>query len=178
VDDSLQPNPSPDLAGWALVLFGVLLAAILAVGGATLYLVIQIDDRNAQVEQTAKTVRATKALVNVVAARQIESKDVPAKVAAAAKEVQGLLIETQDAIDATNEAVAATNETLAATNALLDQAETAAARAQQSSAKLQAQVDDLRQSQQQLSQSLDRQLAEIEARLAAIENRLEALSPR
>jgi hypothetical protein len=68
----------------------------------------------------------------VVAARQFKSKDVPAKVEAAAEGMQTLLTETQNAIDATNKAVAATNETLAETNALLDQAQAAATKAQQS----------------------------------------------
>jgi chromosome segregation ATPase len=179
MDDSPQPSPSGSgLPGWALALFGLLLAAILVVGGATLYLVAQIDDRNAQVEQTAKTVKATKALVDVVAARQLERKDVPARVEAAAEELQTLLTETQKAIDATNEAVAATNQTLAATNALLDQAQAAATKAQQSTAKLQSRVDDLRQSQQELSHSLDQRLAKIESGLAAIETRLDTLGSR
>jgi chromosome segregation ATPase len=183
VDSSPQPDPSTSgLPGWVLVLFGVLLVGIFVVGGLTLYLITQIDDRNAQIEQTAKTARATKALLGVVAARQLESKDVPAKIEAAAEAVQTLLAETQVAIDATNKAVAATNQTLDETNqtldetnALLDQAQAAASKAQESTAKLQSRVDSLRQSQRQLSQSLDRGLGKIQARLAAIETRLEAL---
>jgi chromosome segregation ATPase len=183
----VSPERSPSTTrsgfpGWVLVLFGGLLAGIFVVAGATLYLVNRIDDRNAQIEQTAKTAKATKTLLNIVAVRQFKSKDVPAKVEAAAEKTQALLTDTQDTIDATNKAIAATNQTLNATNqtldetnALLDQAKAAATHAQESTAKLQARLGNLQQSQQQLSQSLDQELAKIQASLAAIDTRLTAL---
>ena len=144
-------------------------------GGVTLYLVTQIEDQNAQAEETAKTVTATKALLDLVAARQLKSQDVPAEVEAAVEETQTLLTETQDAIDATNKAMAETNQTLDETNALLDQAEAAAAKAQQSAAGLQSKVDTLQQGQQQFAATLNAELGKIKQRLASIETKLAQL---
>jgi predicted nucleic acid-binding Zn-ribbon protein len=167
------PKPSTSaLPTWALVLGGVLLAGILLVGGATFYLVNQIDARNAQVEQTAKIARGTKALLHVVVARQFESSNVQAKLEATVQKTQTLLAETQQAIDATNEVVAATNQTLDKTNqtldetnALLDQAQAAAAKAQRSAAKLQSQVDEIQRGDQQ--NAISQELAEIQSSLAS-----------
>jgi DNA repair exonuclease SbcCD ATPase subunit len=167
------PKPSTSaLPTWALVLGGVLLAGILLVAGATFYLVNRIDERNAQVAQTAKIARGTKALLHVVAARQFESSNVQAKLEATAKKTQTLLAETQQAIDATNKAVAATNQTLDktnqtldATNALLDQAQAAAAKAQRSATKLQSQVDQIQRGDQQ--NAISQELAEIQSSLAS-----------
>jgi predicted nucleic acid-binding Zn-ribbon protein len=167
------PKPSTSaVPTWALVLGGILLAAILFVAGATFYLVNRIDERNAQVAQTAKIARGTKALLHVVVARQFEGSNVQAKLEATVKKTQKLLADTQQAIDATNEAVAATNQTLDktnqtldATNALLDQAQAAAAKAQQSAAKLQSQVNEIQRVDQQ--NAIGQELADIQSSLAS-----------
>ena len=161
---------------WVLVLLGVLFAATLAIGSVTLYLVSELENQTAQAQETAKAVTATKALLDIVAARQLKSQDVPAKVESAVAETTTLLNETQAAIDATNEAIAATNQTLDETNALIAQAEAAAAKAQQSAASLGSQLDGLEQGQQKLANKLNQELAKIRARLTNIENRLEQLS--
>ena len=180
---------------WVLVLLGVLLAAILALVGATLYVVSQIEDDTAQATETAKTVAATKVVLDLVAARQLKSQDIPEKVDAAVAGMTTLLNETQAALNATNEAIASTNQTLDQTNALLDQAEAAAATAQQAAAalqsrldevgqgeqagaKLQSRLDEVGQGQQALADRLNQQLARIQTRLTTIANRLEQLPSR
>ena len=161
------------------VLLGVVLAAILAVVGVTLYLVAQIEDDTAQATETAKTVAATKAVLDLVAARQLKSQDIPGKVEDAVAGMTTLLNETQDALDATNKAIASTNQTLDQTNALLDQAEAAAAQAQQAAAalqsrfdevgqgeqaatKLQSRLDEVGQGQEALADKLNQELAKIQ----------------
>ena len=179
---------------WVLVLLGGLLAATLALVGVTLYFVSQIEDDTAQATETAKTVAATKALVDLVAARQLKSQDIPEKVEAAVAGMTTLLNETQAALNATNEAIASTNETLDQTNALLDQAEAAAAQAQQAAVelqsrldevgqgeqaatKLQSRLDEVGQGQQALANKLDQALVRIQTRLTTIANRLEQQLP-
>ena len=177
-DDSPVPSLRRQTLPWSAILIGVGLAATLVVSGATLYRVTQIQDKGAQVEKTAKTVTATRALLGVVAARQLKSKDVPAKVQNAVAQMNKLLSETQAAIDSTNATIAATNQTLDATNALIAQANTAVAKAQQSVASLQSRQNELKQGQQKLATSLDQALSKIEARLASIQTRLAELSPK
>ena len=179
---------------WVLVLLGGLLAATLALVGVTLYFVSQIEDDTAQATETATTVAATKALVDLVAARQLKSQDVPGQVEDAVTGMKTLLNETQAALNATNEAIASTNETLDQTNALLDQAEAAAAQAQQAAVelqsrldevgqgeqaatKLQSRLDEVGQGQQALANKLDQALVRIQTRLTTIANRLEQQLP-
>ena len=140
---------------WVLVLLGVLLAATLALVGVTLYVVSQIEDDTAQATETAKTVAATKAVLDLVAVRQLKSQDIPEKVEAAVAGMTTLLNETQAALNATNEAIASTNQTLDQTNALLDQAnalldqaEAAATQAQQAAVELQSRLDEVGQGEQ------------------------------
>lgn len=163
---------------WVVVVLGILLGAILVLGLATLYLVAEVNDRSEEAAQTKKTVTATKALLDLVAARQLKSQDIPANVERAAEETKRLLAETQAAIDATNEAVAATNQTLDQTNALIAQAQAAAGSAQQSVARLQSRVEGLQRSQKQLGTTLEAELAKVQRRLTSIDDRLEALSSR
>lgn len=165
----------PGVHGWVLAVLGALLVCILAVGGTTLYLVSGLEGQSTQAKATAKTVKETKALLDLVAARQLKSQDIAAKVEQAIGETKTLLNETQDAIDATNQAIAATNETLAKTNALLDEAEAAATKAQQSAAKVQSNLDGLEKGQKQLVTTLDQEIAKIQARLKNIQNRLAKL---
>ena len=169
---------SRGVPAWVLVLLGVLLAAILALVGATLYVVSQIEDDTAQATETARTVAATKAVLDLVAARQLKSQDTPEKVEAAVAGMTTLLNETQAALTATNEAIASTNETLDQTNALLDQAEAVAIQAQQAAVELQSRLDEVGQGQQALADKLDQALARIQTRLTTIANRLEQLPPR
>lgn len=168
----------PGVPGWVLAVLGALLVCILAVGGFTLYLVSELEDQSTQAGTTAKTVKDTKAVLDLVAARQVKNEDIPAKVEQAVGETETLLNETQDAIDATNQAIAATNETLAKTNALLDQAEAAATKAQQSAARVQSNLDGLEQGQKQLATTLHQEIAKIQARLKNIENRLAKLGSK
>ncbi len=173
-DVSEQPRtqPRPGLPRWVVVVLGLLLAAILAIGAATLYLVAEIDDQQEQAGETAKTVTATKALLDRVAARQLKDQDIPARLEAAVEEMTRLITETEAAITATNEAIAETNQTLADTNALIDQAEAFVVTAQESAASLESQIDELEQGQQQLASRLNAQLARVQTRLADIQERL------
>ena len=157
---------------WVLILLGVLLVAILGIGGATLYLVSHLEDETADTKQTLKVARATNALLDLVAARQLKEKNIPAKVEEAVNETKTLLTETQDAITATNQAIAATNKTVNETNALLAQAESAAKKAQQAYANLQSGLEERKRGEQQLSDQLGQEMAKVQARLDAIEKRL------
>ena len=61
VTEATSSPTSGRVPRWVLVVLGVALAAIIALCGTTLYLVSALEDKNAQVEETAKTVTATKA---------------------------------------------------------------------------------------------------------------------
>ena len=74
----------PGVPGRVLALLGALLVCILAVGGFTLYLVSELEDQSTQAGATPKTVKETKAVLDLVVARQFKNEDVPAKVEQAA----------------------------------------------------------------------------------------------
>ena len=114
--DPEQPERSPGngVSGWILAALGLLLAILVAVCGVTLYRVSQIEDQNTQAKQTQEAVKATKALLKVMAARQISDQNVHAKVQAADNETKALLTETQQVLTETKQVLGQTKSTISA----------------------------------------------------------------
>ena len=169
-------SDSTRLPRWAVVLLGASLAAILAIGGATLYGVSRLEDQATQTEQAVKVSKATKALLGLVAARQLRSADLPAQVEAAQQQaqaaitrakdgmtkLQGQMTELQGQVVATQDLLIETQDTM---NQLLTGAERAATTAQQSVATLRSDADSLRQNLGEFRATIKAELAEIRARL-------------
>lgn len=139
------------IPGWALVLVAGSLAAILLIGGLTLYAVSGLEADAQHSRQQLKVAKATQALVNVVAERQ-RHENLPVKIDAARAELQGKFAGMQDQmaslegqmtdmqaqLTSTEKALVATQDTM---TELLARADTASAQAAKASASLRSGLD-------------------------------------
>ena len=102
---------TPELSGWLLATLAILLGVVLlAIGGATLYLVGKTNDQIAKYQATQRAVTASQDLLKVHLARQVrdqaKDQDIQGRVQTAVNQTKALLGETEQVLIETTQVLA------------------------------------------------------------------------